>query len=493
MLSSHATRSTLTGVAAAFALAACTDTPTSPASLTSYSAVTNSAAGVVLPRAIVVFKDTAAIPLAGLALVASLGGTVSQSFADIGVAFVDGLSATALAQLNANDLVQEAGFDRLLDWLPNLRIGPAVEATDGLRLTANPWEAGFYADGRQWGPRIMQAEAAWRAGMLGSRSVRVGILDTGIDYDNRELVGLVDHAASASFSSLIAEAAGTVVDVPVEPQVPGDLPYMDNHFHGTHVASTVAANARSVAGVTQFTTLVAVKVLNFLGSASFEAVAAGIRHAAGPANVDIINMSLGAEVEATAEGVPALLELMRRTIRDAEKKGTIVISAAGNSAIDLDAGTLVATPCEQSTICVSATGPLLQQNFDQPATYTNFGITAIQVAAPGGNFVDGDDTAYQTEDLIIGACSRRNTQPGLAPCRASTDGVAYFYAWAAGTSMATPHTAGLAALIKSVYPTLSVKGLANRIMKSADDVGVPGRDVYTNHGRINAARAVGLN
>lgn len=492
MFSSHATRSTVAGVAACLALVSCSDTPTSPAPLTSHYAAAHSTAGVVLPRAVVVFKDTTSIPVEGLALIGSLGGTVSQSFADIGVAFVDGLSATALAQLAASNLVAAAGFDRLLDWLPDLRIGPAVEARDGLRLSGNPWEAGFYADGRQWGPRIMQAEPAWRAGMLGSRSVRVGILDTGIDYDNRELVGLVDHAASAAFSSLIAEAAGTVVDVPVEPQVPGDLSYMDNHFHGTHVASTVAANARSVAGVTQFTTLVAVKVLNFLGSASFEAVAAGIRHAAGPANVDIINMSLGAEVDANAEGVPALLELMRRTIRDAEKKGTIVISAAGNAAVDLDAGTLVATPCEQSTICVSATGPLLQQNFDQPATYTNYGITAIEVAAPGGNAVEGDDTAYQTEDLIIGACSRRNTQPGLAPCRASTDGVAYFYAWAAGTSMACPHTAGLAALIKSVYPTLSVKGLANKIMNTADDVGVPGRDVYSNHGRINAAAAVGL-
>jgi subtilisin family serine protease len=278
----------------------------------------------------------------------------------------------------------------------------------------------------------------------------------------------------------------------VEPQYPGDQPYMDNHFHGTHVGATVASNNVSVAGVAPRVTLIAVKVLNFIGSGSFESVASGIRHAATVADADVINMSLGANVEPGEEGVPALLELMRRVIRDAEKRGTIVISAAGNDALDLDAGTVVSTPCEQSTMCVSATGPLLQQNFDQAATYTNFGITAIEVAAPGGNAVDGDDTAYQTEDLIIGACSRRASDATLNVCRANTDGVAYFYAWAAGTSMASPHVAGAAALVKSAYPTLSVQGLARRLMRSADDVQAPGRDAYTNWGRINVARALEL-
>jgi lantibiotic leader peptide-processing serine protease len=490
MLSRHFTRLGWP-LAALVTLSACSEMPTPPSAARSvHVSAARVISGVPLPRAVVVFHDTTAIPAAGLALVASLGGSVSGSFDDIGVAFVDGLSATALAQLAASDLVAGVGYDRLVNWLPGVRGVAAIQASDPLVPSANPWDASFYKDGRQWGPRIMEADVAWRAGLLGTRSTRVGILDTGIDYDNRELAGLVDRAASRSFSSLIAEAAGTVVDVPIEPQVPGDEPYMDNHFHGTHVASTVAANARSVAGITQFSTLVAVKVLNFLGSGSFESVAAGIRYAAIDADVDVINMSLGAEVDVNEEGVAALLEMMRRAIRDAEKHGTIVISAAGNSGLDLDAGSVVATPCEQSTICVSATGPLLQQNFDQPATYTNFGRTAIQVAAPGGN--SDPDGNSQTEDLIIGACSRRNTQPGLTPCRGSTDGVAYFYAWAAGTSMATPHTAGLAALVKSANPLLSVNGLRNRILNTADDVGVKGRDVYSNYGRINARRAMGL-
>lgn len=491
MYSSRSTRSTVCAVATAALLAACADSPTDPA--TSMVASRSGGAmigGVPLPRAVVVFRDTAAIPLQGLALIQSLGGTVARSHPEIGVAFVDGLSAVGLLQLRASDLVQSAGFDRYLNWIPAVRAVAPVDAGSAIRAAGNPWEASYFADGRQWGPRVIEADVAWKAGFVGSPSVRVGILDTGIDYDNRELAGLVDHAASASFTSLFAEAAGSVVDVGQDVQLAGDQPYMDNHFHGTHVASTVASNAISVAGVAPRTTLVAVKVLNMLGSGTFEGVAAGILHAAGPANVDVINMSLGAEVDVNEDGVPALLELMRRTIRQAEKLGTIVISAAGNSGLNLDIGSLVATPCEQSTICVSATGPLLQQGFDQPATYTNFGITAVDVAAPGGNAHPTDDSQYQTEDLIIGACSRRTSEAGLAPCRASTEGVAYFYAWAAGTSMATPHTAGLAALIKSAHPSLSVKGLEKRILNSADDVGVPGRDVYTNWGRINARKAV---
>lgn len=476
---------------AAALLAACAEPPTATTpSMARANAAAHVVGGTILPRAVVVFNDTSAIPAEGLALIASLGGSVARTDPEIGVAFVDGLSALALLQLRGNTLVHSAGFDRYVNWLPAMRGLAPVDAGSAIGVAGNPWQARFFADGRQWGPRIIQADLAWKAGMVGSPTVRVGILDTGIDYDNREMVGLVDHSASASFTSLIAEAAGTTVDVGQDVQQPGDHPYMDNHFHGTHVASTVAANSISVAGVAPRTTLVAVKVLNSLGSGTFEGVAAGIRHAAGPAKVDVINMSLGAEVDANADGVPALLELMRRTIRRAESRGAIVISAAGNSALNLDVGSVVATPCEQSTICVSATGPLLQQNFDQPASYTNYGITAIHVAAPGGNFHPTDDAQDQVEDLIIGACSRRNTQPGLAACRTSTQGVAYFYAWAAGTSMATPHVAGQAALIKSVHPTLSVKGLRKRILNTADDVGAPGPDIYSNHGRINVWRAV---
>lgn len=477
-----------------FAAAACTDDAVAPTATPTGSAPrasVSSSMGTPTGRTVVVFKDTTAIPASGLTLISTLGGTISTRFDEIGVAVVSGLSTQALATLEGSDLVASVGADRLINWLPRTVVGVAEAGGVDEVGHNNPAAARYYADGRQYGPRMIRADRAWAAGIQGTPTTRVAILDTGVDYDHRELAGLVDHSASANFATLAVCEADLCAEAPTDPQQPGDQPYMDNHFHGTHVAATVASNNISVAGVAPHVTLIAVKVLSSIGSGSFEGVAAGIRHAAGPANADVINMSLGANVDATMEGVPALLELMRRTIRYAEKQGAIVISAAGNDALNLDVGNLVSTPCEQSTLCISATGPLLQQDFDQAATYTNYGITAIHLAAPGGNATD-DDAGYQTEDLIIGACSRRTSEPGLAVCRGNTDGVVYFYAWAAGTSMAAPHAAGAAALVKSHFPTLSVNGLRSKLLHSADDVQAAGRDVYTNWGRINVARALGL-
>lgn len=473
-------------------LIACADLPTSvpSSSLEPPGIALTTASGVPTGRTVVVFKDTSSVPTAGLALLGSLGATVTTNWDDIGVVIATGVTVDALAAIAASDLVAAVGNDRILNWLPDLRIGDAVSDGPSLASHKNPALARYYADGTQWSMRVIQADKAWAAGFQGTPTTRVAVLDTGIDYGHREIVGLVDMTASASFTGLIVSAEGYGAELPADPQQPGDEPFMDNHFHGTHVASTIASNSISVAPVAPHVTLIAVKVLSSVGSGTFEGVAAGIRHAAGPANADVINMSLGAEIDYNEEGAPALLEMMSRVIKDAEKKGTIVISAAGNSALNLDVGAVVATPCEQSTVCVSATGPLMQRNFDQPATYTNYGITAIEVAAPGGNASDTEE--YVNKDLIIGACSRRASSGTLVVCRTSTEGVAYFYAYAAGTSMATPHVAGLAALIKSHDPLISVNGIRSRLLHSADDIGVKGRDVYSNWGRINVAKALGI-
>ncbi len=448
------------------------------------------AGGVPTGRTVVVFSDTSSIPLAGSALIQSLGGTIVKRWDDIGVAIATGLSLDALNTLSGSSLVSLVGNDRYVNWLPATRTGALVAGDPGALAHKDPTKASYFADGTQWGMRVIGADKAWAAGHQGTSTTRVAIVDTGIDYTHRELVGLVDRQASASFATVIVSEGDVGVDLGIEPQQPGDEPYMDNHFHGTHVAATVASNGVSVAGVAPHVTLIAVKVLSMTGSGSFEGVASGIRHAAGPANADVVNMSLGANVPGDAEGVPALLEMMRRVIRSAEKQGTIVISAAGNDAINLDVGTTVSTPCEQSTICVSATGPLMQTNFDQPATYTNYGITAIHVAAPGGNASDTEE--YVNQDLIISACSSRASESTLNACRINAAGGPHLYAYAAGTSMATPHVAGAAALIKSANPLISVNGLRNTILHSSDDVQASGRDIYTNWGRINVAKALGL-
>jgi subtilisin family serine protease len=492
-------------VPAIAALTACSDAPTatvaSPNAPSTARADLSPVTGTLTGKTVVIFKDTSNIPAIGLALINSLGGVVTKRWDNIGVAFVGGLPTSALATLRTSGLIQGVAQDRYINWLPKYK-AVAVAAKD-IVATNNPANASYYADGTQWNMKIIGADKAWAAGKEGLHSTRVAIVDTGIDYGHRELRTLVDLSTSKSFANttFVPSCVDPAVpclptgdqQVDVDPQLPTDSAFMDNMFHGSHVASTVASNNISVASIAPDVTLIAVKVLNWQGSGSFEGVASGIRHASTVAHADVINMSLGANVDINEDGAKELLELMSRVIKDAERNGTIVISAAGNDAINLDQGTLVSTPCEESTICVSATGPLLQQNFDQPASYTNYGITAVDVAAPGGNADPGGDTnKYQNEDLIIGACSRRASDQTLAVCRTNTDGVNYFYAYAAGTSMATPHVTAEAALIKSYYPYLSVSGIKSRILSTTDDIGVKGRDIYSNYGRINVAKALGL-
>src|SRR5688500_12965703 len=109
-------------------LIACADLPTSPQSSTlePIGGANRTASGAPTGRAVVVFKDTSSVPAAGLALLGSLGATITTDWSDIGVVITTGLSSGALRTLAASDLVVAVGNDRILNWLPNLRVGGAV-------------------------------------------------------------------------------------------------------------------------------------------------------------------------------------------------------------------------------------------------------------------------------------------------------------------------------------------------------------------------------
>jgi lantibiotic leader peptide-processing serine protease len=476
-----ANRTLLTvGIVLAVALAGCADrdatAPASPVDPLAPPAPEASVLGTA-GSSVVVFADES-VPDAGLDLIASLGGTLTSRFDDIGVVFVAGLGGLARAQLRASSLVDDAGPDYVLNWIPDLHLGDVVAVEDdGGAAGHDPTAAGRFRSW-QWGPQRIEADRAWAAGHHGDAAIRVAILDTGIDPMNRELRGLIDEAASRSF-------------IPEEPL------FDDYHMHGTHVASSVVTNSVTISGVTPHATLVAVKVLSMLGSGSFEGVIGGIMHAV-DVDAHVINMSLGAVFDKKLEGADALIKATRRAVQHAERNGTIVISAAGNAAIDFDnAGTLVTMPCMVSHLCVSATGPLggefdedgpiLTENHDQPAWYTNYGLRAIHVAAPGGNFIPGEG-AVRSEDMIVGACAGRSTV--FPQCAVNNDLVA-FYVFAAGTSMAAPHVSGQAALIQAAHGgSLDVDDLVRIITRTADRVGESGRDPYYNWGRINVMAAV---
>jgi subtilisin family serine protease len=195
---------------------------------------------------------------------------------------------------------------------------------------------------------------------------------------------------------------------------------------------------------------------------------------------DVINMSLGAPfAKAHSQGFNALIN---RTINYAYRKGVVVVVSAGNEETDLDhdGNSYEAVCSAPNVICVSATGPTGAAgvngpyvNIDAPAWYTNFGRSAISVAAPGGNQqpVWGP---CSTTSLLIPAC-----QTGL------------FIVGSSGTSMAAPHVSGLAALLVERYGRDPTR-IRSAIQQSADDLGPLGTDPWYGKGRINAVTALGL-
>jgi subtilisin family serine protease len=341
----------------------------------------------------------------------------------------------------------------------------------------------------QWGHAAIDAAGAWNAGYRGAGAT-VAVLDSGIYCQHLDITPNLLAPLSASF-------------------VPGEA-YCNTSgsSHGTHTSGTVLAadNGIGTIGVAPEAKLIAVKVLSAAsGSGSFGGIIQGIVYAA-DAGADVINMSLGVGGGLPVGGkeVAELINATARATRYAYAKDVTVVASAGNDGRDLDhdsgkvcdtdgvctTDNLRAFPAQlPGVLAVSALGPVgwlkdpANPDFDILASYSNYGQSAIDFAAPGGNF------DYPGEENC--------TLKGITrPCWvfdmviSSTSGVAS-YGWSAGTSMAAPHVSGVAALIIGKHGGSLAPSEVERILRaSADDLGKPGNDDAYGAGRVNAARAV---
>jgi lantibiotic leader peptide-processing serine protease len=430
--------------------------------------------------------------------VASLGGTVTSAHDGAGVVTISGLSDAAASQLATMAGVSEVDADDIVSLeepVPAITADAAALSAPSAESQANP--ASALLASWQWNMRLIQADKAWAANKLGSPDVTVAILDTGLDYDNRDLTGLVDLKRSTSFmTTFVAESTETRLsdDAISATYFPSRNKISDYNGHGTNVAALVSSKAFAFAGVTSKTTLIGVKVLGSNGLGTTGGVLAGVLWAADN-GADVANMSLGASFARAGNG--QLVHVIKRVFDYAARKGTMVVVAAGNAATNLDRnGNSYAAYCDAPhVVCVSSVGPTtVDGNPDTPAFYTNYGARSIDVAAPGGN---ADIKALPISNWPWGAdfaswvwsfCSRTSLvfndagDPAFAGCQGGNRLNGYL-----GTSQATPHVTGLAALLTAEYP----KKHPERIKAIVENSGDPIARQYGGK-RINVAAALGL-
>lgn len=325
----------------------------------------------------------------------------------------------------------------------------------------------------QWHYPMIKVPEAWNitVGARAGNPVVVAVIDTGVTLAHPDLQGQLEPGYDF-ISNTVSSRDGDGIDG--NPDDPGDLSHQtSSSWHGTHVAGTIAArtgNGVGVAGVAGGAKIMPIRVLGKGSSGTTYDILQGIRFAAGLANdsgtvpvqkADIINLSLGGPVfdQATQDAITA-----------ARAAGVIVIAAAGNYNTPVPSYPAAYT----GVISVSAVGITGEKSY-----FSNYGST-IDVAAPGGD--SGSDLNRDGyPDAIL---STVIYEPG---------GVRQFaYDFQEGTSQASPHVAGVAALMKAVAPTLTPAQFDNLLASGSltDDIGGAGRDDLYGHGLINAHKAV---
>jgi subtilisin family serine protease len=488
----------LAGAFAAFCLVACAETPqpTALRHLRPGAALTSET--LATARQVVVFHGEQGIPADFGRRVELLGGTLEASLDSIGVAVVAGLppdSAASLAAMSDVAFVEPDTTSSLVSDDETIAAadvsdtdnGELAAAADVTATTRSPADAKLFA--RQWNMRAIGADRAWAAGYLGSKSVTVAIMDTGIDYLQPELVGLVDLSRSRSFVPN--------EDALIQAMYPGRNPVTDLFYHGTGVSATIVTNGVQLAGVTRNVTLIAVKIADRTGAFATSTVLQGLVYAADQ-GADIVNFSGARRLHRHANA--GMLAAFERAYEYAWRKGMLVVSVSGNNARDWQHDNGDVSTCELGhSMCLAATGPTADaplngpwENVDAIAPYSGFGRGTVDIAAPGGTRFKNTRIWLPclTTPSSTSPASCRPKAIGNGTCANPALGTCIFEG--VGTSWAAPHTVGLAALLIEQMGHGKPAQIRAAILQSADDLGEPGVDPFYGHGRINVARALGL-
>lgn len=492
-------------------------------------------------------------PETAAAAIAAAGGTVTDLTEQVGVALVTSTDGAFLDDVRARGEIRGAARNHSVGTarpgMPHrfAEERPVADRAGGSGSADRPSDGGPDAEplaDRQWNMQMIGATADAAHREATGKGVDVGIIDTGVDATHPDLAPNFDPQRSRNFTTDIPE-----VDGPCEFESCVDPADVDDNGHGTHVAGIVAAddNDFGVGGVAPDATLVNVRAGNDSGYFFlYETVKALVY--AGDIRLDVVNMSFFtdpwlyncASREEYIEGDVTDEELaQQRLIRElvlgavtyAHGRGVTLVGAAGNEHQDLAAptrydetspdfppdaarprrveNTCLNVPSEApEVVSVSAVGPSTTK-----ADYSNYGLGDVEIAAPGGWLRDFVGTpAFQTPGNLVLSSYPLDVaiEQGLADPNGDPvdefsveycdgNGVCGFYTYLQGTSIASPHVAGVAALIiedqgrsgrdgRALDPAV----VADVLAASAEDHACPagGVEVYTDEGRTPDFNAV---
>jgi subtilisin family serine protease len=462
---------------------------------------------------VVLYKEGASLDKARAAVKAA-GGTIVKENTAVGLATVESTNTQFVASVGRQSTIDGAAVNRTIGHAPNAGLGPKVGTGADRRAAVEKagrtegTKAAVTADGQngaepladlQWDMKQIHAtEAGSYEEEPGDKRVLVGVIDTGIEAAHPDIAPNFNRRLSRNFTTDIPfDANGNEVDGPCEYPSCVDPATKDDNDHGTHVASTIASprNGLGMAGVAPKVSLVNLRAGQDSGYFFLQPSVDALTFA-GDHGIDVVNMSYyidpwlfncvdnPADSAANRAEQRTIINATQRALTYARNHGVTLISAAGNEAADytkpfIDSSSpdfasepgeapyprtvptsCISMPSEgQGVIPVSSTGISTRKSY-----YSSFGNGYVAVAAPGG---DKYDTANQKLDHNRGiwaayperlARERGELNPDGTPkspaiIRNCAGGTCAYYQSIQGTSMASPHAVGVAALIISKYGT----------------------------------------